>query len=43
MDEDKEFKKWYKDFLNEIVNAKENELFEVSQYRKEAFLVPKFS
>jgi len=42
MDEDKELKKWYKDFLNEVVAIKKNEQFEVSQYRKEVFVVPEF-
>ncbi len=42
MDKDKELKKWYRDFLNEVVAVKKNEQYEVSQYRKEAFVVPEF-
>ncbi len=42
MDGDKELKKWYRGFLNEVVAVKKNEQFVVSQYRKEAFVVPNF-
>ena len=42
MDKDKELKKWYRDFLDEVVAVKKNEQFEVSQYRKEVFVVPEF-
>jgi len=42
MDEDKELKKWYSDFLKEVVAVKRNEQYVVSQYRKEAFVVPNF-
>lgn len=43
MDEDKELKKWYKEFLNEIVEVKKQEQLQVSHYRKEAFKVPNFT
>ena len=42
MDKDKELKKWYSDFLKEVVAVKKNEQYVVSQYRKEAFVVPNF-
>ena len=42
MNEDKKLKKWYSDFLREVVAVKKNEQYVVSQYRKEAFVVPNF-
>jgi hypothetical protein len=42
MDEDKELKKWFSDFLKEVVEVKKQEQYEVSQYRKKAFVVPNF-
>ncbi|MCH7647966.1 MAG: hypothetical protein IIA83_05110 [Thaumarchaeota archaeon] len=37
MDDDKELKKWYSDFLKEVVAVKKREQYVVSQYSKEAF------
>ena len=42
MDEDKVIKKWFNDFLKEVVAVKRNEQYAVSQYRKEVFVVPNF-
>ena len=38
MDEDKQIKNWYKDFLKEVVEVKEREAYVVSQYQKEVFV-----
>lgn len=42
MDSDKELKRWYSDFLKEVVVVKKNEQNIISQHRKEAFIVPNF-
>ncbi|MDH3488297.1 MAG: hypothetical protein OEL82_09690 [Nitrosopumilus sp.] len=42
MNEDKELKKWYSEFLREVVAVKKNEQYVVSQYRKDVFVVPNF-
>lgn len=43
MDGDKELQKWYSDFLSQVVAVKKNEHYVVSEYRKEAFMIPSFS
>ncbi len=40
MDEDKELKKWYSDFIKQAVAIKKREQYIVSEYKKEVF-VPK--
>jgi len=40
MDEDEELKKWYTDFIKQVVDIKKREQYVVSAYKKEVF-VPK--
>lgn len=42
MDSDKELKKWYSEFLREVVAVKKNEQYVLSLHRKEAFKIPEF-